>query len=57
VTLSSASGSFITASAPEPATWSLMLVGFGGLGAALRRRAGRGGLPADREGIRIFVIR
>jgi hypothetical protein len=24
---------------PEPATWGLMLVGFGGLGAALRRRA------------------
>ena len=24
---------------PEPATWALMLLGFGGLGAALRRRA------------------
>jgi hypothetical protein len=23
---------------PEPAAWSLMLVGFGGLGAAVRRR-------------------
>lgn len=43
VTLSSTSGSFLTSSAPEPATWSLMLVGLGGLGAALRRRAGRGG--------------
>jgi choice-of-anchor C domain-containing protein len=26
------------ASVPEPATWAMMLVGFGGLGAALRRR-------------------
>jgi hypothetical protein len=32
---------------PEPATWSLMLVGFGALGAALRlRRSPRGGQPA-----------
>ncbi|MBS0334647.1 MAG: PEPxxWA-CTERM sorting domain-containing protein [Proteobacteria bacterium] len=27
--------------APEPATWALMLAGFGGLGAALRRRGAR----------------
>lgn len=26
---------------PEPATWALMLIGFGGLGAALRRRRAR----------------
>jgi hypothetical protein len=26
---------------PEPATWALMLMGFGGLGAMLRRRSGR----------------
>jgi hypothetical protein len=26
---------------PEPATWALMLVGFGGMGAALRRRAAK----------------
>lgn len=28
----------VGASVPEPATWALMLIGFGGLGAALRRR-------------------
>ncbi len=27
-------------SVPEPATWALMLLGFGGMGAALRRRRG-----------------
>lgn len=26
---------------PEPATWSLMLIGFGGMGLALRRRAAK----------------
>lgn len=36
-----ASGSLtqIQPTVPEPATWALMLVGFGGVGAALRRRA------------------
>ena len=28
----------VSSSAPEPAAWTLMLVGFGGLGAVLRRR-------------------
>jgi hypothetical protein len=32
--------------APEPATWGLMLVGFGGLGAMLRRRRAQGALTA-----------
>jgi hypothetical protein len=32
------SGSFETAPVPEPATWTMMIAGFGLLGAALRRR-------------------
>ena len=36
-----ASGSITLSSAPEPATWAMMLVGFGGLGFALRRRAAK----------------
>ncbi|HSU81218.1 MAG TPA: PEPxxWA-CTERM sorting domain-containing protein [Thermoanaerobaculia bacterium] len=28
----------VGSSAPEPGTWALMLTGFAGLGAALRRR-------------------
>lgn len=28
----------VTAPAPEPASWALMIVGFGGIGASLRRR-------------------
>ncbi|HEX4182243.1 MAG TPA: choice-of-anchor R domain-containing protein [Caulobacteraceae bacterium] len=31
---------------PEPAAWAMMLVGFGGLGAAVRRRRGRGAVAA-----------
>jgi hypothetical protein len=34
-----------TAAVPEPATWAMMLVGFGGLGATLRRRRELTGLP------------
>lgn len=40
-TFTSESGSFLsapTAAVPEPATWALMILGFGGAGAALRRR-------------------
>ena len=34
------------ASVPEPASWSLMILGFGGLGAVLRRRRGQGAVAA-----------
>jgi hypothetical protein len=34
-------GSITGPGIPEPATWAMMLVGFGALGAALRRRRGR----------------
>lgn len=31
-------GSFISGGVPEPATWAMLILGFGGVGAALRRR-------------------
>jgi hypothetical protein len=31
---------------PEPATWAVMLVGFGGIGVAMRRRRGAGPFAA-----------
>jgi len=40
------SGTILTGSVPEPATWAMMLVGFGGLGATLRRRAPKGAVAA-----------
>ncbi len=36
-------GGTLTAAVPEPASWAMMLVGFGLLGGALRRRATKGG--------------
>ena len=35
------SGTILISSVPEPAAWALMMVGFGGLGATLRRRAAK----------------
>jgi hypothetical protein len=35
------SGTLLVSSVPEPAAWALMLVGFGGLGVALRRSASK----------------
>jgi hypothetical protein len=39
-------GGGVTHGVPEPATWGLMVVGFGGLGAMLRRRRAFAGLAA-----------
>jgi hypothetical protein len=36
--LVSGNASFYAAAVPEPATWALMLLGFGGIGMAMRRR-------------------
>lgn len=36
----------IAAVVPEPATWAMMILGFGGVGAMMRRRRGRLGLAA-----------
>jgi hypothetical protein len=36
----------VTGGVPEPATWAMMLVGFGGLGATLRRRRAQMALAA-----------
>jgi len=38
VTFSSASGQFLTGGVPEPASWAMMLAGFGMAGMAMRRR-------------------
>lgn len=40
----SSTGSFAGATVPEPSSWALMLLGFGGIGAIVRRR--RSSLPA-----------
>ena len=34
----SGNASFYVAAVPEPATWAMMLIGFGGIGLAMRRR-------------------
>jgi hypothetical protein len=39
-------GGTLTAAVPEPASWAMMLVGFGVLGGALRRRATKSGFSA-----------
>jgi len=38
-------GAPVTGAVPEPATWTMMILGFGAVGAALRRK-GRGATPA-----------
>jgi len=35
------SGTILTSAVPEPAAWALMLIGFGDLGVALRRRVAK----------------
>lgn len=44
--ISSAQFSSVTAGVPEPASWTMMLLGFGGLGALLRSRRSRSALAA-----------
>lgn len=34
-------GAVLTGGVPEPATWAMMIIGFGGVGAVLRRRRGQ----------------
>ncbi len=52
VTYTSASGEFLTriAAAPEPATWTMLLLGFAGFGFAGRRKAMRALAAASRSG-------
>ncbi|KRB91583.1 hypothetical protein ASE22_06315 [Sphingomonas sp. Root720] len=38
-------GSAVVSTAPEPASWAMMLLGFGAIGATLRRRSRLGALP------------
>jgi choice-of-anchor C domain-containing protein len=42
----SVTGGSITRGVPEPATWAMMLIGFGGLGALMRRRRDRAAFAA-----------
>jgi hypothetical protein len=42
--------SFSVTSVPEPASWGLMLIGFGGIGAALRKRRTRQVAASPRHG-------
>jgi hypothetical protein len=37
---------FNPAAVPEPTTWAMMIIGFGGVGALMRRRRRDGGLAA-----------
>ena len=50
VTYSSASGTFLsgglTAGVPEPATWAMLILGFGMIGSGMRRRNRAGARPA-----------
>ena len=41
VSYTSDSGVLLTGGVPEPATWAIMLIGLAGVGASLRRSAGR----------------
>lgn len=39
-------GAILSSAVPEPASWALMILGFGGMGASLRRRRNRGAAVA-----------
>jgi hypothetical protein len=44
--INASASTFAVAAVPEPATWALMLLGFGAIGSALRRAPRRALLPA-----------
>ena len=49
LSFTSASGTFLSGNVPEPASWAMLLAGFGLTGAALRGRRNKSGAMARRR--------